>query len=237
MTDTNTNTGTLDDDLPHTERTVNFPTVAPGSDMASDADHAAARVVAEMIAANTVILRTWLDPDPEVAWDADEPSYAATLRGFYESIGWEGCYHREGGRMHYDVKLSGMDAYRGFRDTMPDWLTEDATREIEDIAQGIQDIELEVWWENLGWETAEITGYAEAGRVVRFRVWGCGRQGGYVTLPRKLEYDPVAVVDFTRHLAWSRRYYNSREWGQYLAVRAVESFVEERIEGLWGEVR
>lgn len=173
---------------------------------------------------------TWLDGDPEVAWGADpieSPSYHGRLRAILEEAGWERCYHRGRGELHYNVKLNGSRAYRGFQDAISE-LHPDAQSRVEAIAgdpYGLQDQELEWFWE-------ELRDFVKYELKSSGKVWQCGRSGGYAQPDKHLLTDGVAMVRLAQYLERNRDYFNSREFGEYLAERAIEVDEEEQIQAL-----
>ena len=174
---------------------------------------------------------TWMDADPEAAW-GDPESRHGRLAALYLEAGWEGCYHREGAHFHYDVKMNGNGAYRGFRDKVDAAVSDNAAYDrISEIADGITEMELESWWENLPYDDiSHIEGaveFAPAGRPT-FKVWQCGRSGGYLNAP-KVENDPRIMLQLAFIAQGARDYFNSPEWGEYLAELAIEEYNERRM--------
>lgn len=172
---------------------------------------------------------TWLDDDPSVAWeDTEAETYHGKLRSLYLSNGWEACYHREGARFHYDVKVNGPGRYRGFHDRLREVEAKRPlldVNELTDIAQSLEDNDLEMWWEDLG-------GYVHYDLKSKgVDVWSCGRSGGYVNVP-DLETDPIAFVRLGYWLGWQRDAWNSYDAGRYHLDYALEVYDERKLESL-----
>lgn len=168
---------------------------------------------------------TWLDGDPSVAWDADpEESYHASLRALLERAGWEPCYHRDGARLHFNVKVDGPQAYRGQRDTIDSAdLHPDAENRVGNIVVSLHDMEMEMFWMD------ELPGFVryELG-VTEAKPYSCGRQGGYVNIS-KMETDGENMIRLAQFLTRAKDGYNSFQYGEDLALRAIEEDQETQL--------
>lgn len=165
---------------------------------------------------------TWLDADPSVAWN-DEDSYHGKLAALYEDAGWERCYHNERARFHFDVKLNGNGRHYGFRDNVPD--VEDE-RLFESIANSMEEMEIESWWEDLAYDIADLL---ETKRRETF--YSCGRSGGYVNC-REMETDPESMIKVGFFLERERAARNHYEAGKYLAESALEEYNDRKVADL-----
>lgn len=171
---------------------------------------------------------TWLDADPSVAW-GDPESYHGKLAALYLDGGWEGCYHNESAVVHYNVKLNGMEGYRAFhaRVDREKFTSEKAHTRIEEIADNLQQGDMEFWWED---DLPGFIHYENDGEGLGLRgvkVYGCGRQGGYVNC-RELETNPDAMLKLGAWLGEQREYFNSAEYGEDLAERAIDEYKERQ---------
>lgn len=77
---------------------------------------------------------TWLDHDPDVAY-RDPDSYHGKIVALAEEAGWERCYHRDGAKLHFNVKLRGPGIYRGLNDTIASFGRDD---EIHGLAKLVE---------------------------------------------------------------------------------------------------
>lgn len=182
---------------------------------------------------------TWMDADPSVAWD-DPESRHGRLAALYEEAGWEHCYHNGGGRFHYDVKLNGNGAWQAFHNKVARSISDPkATDRIAEIADGLTEGELEFWWEDLPEDDiSHIPGaipfdvdYAGGPTRERFKVWQCGRSGGYLNAP-DVEDRPRVMLQLAFIAEGAREYYNSAEYGTYLAENALEQYSETMLEAM-----
>lgn len=177
---------------------------------------------------------TWLDSDPSVAWN-DEDSYHGKLAAIYREAGWESCYHRDGARFHFNVKLNGNEAYRGIQDTIKaaELFDNEAYDAVMERVNGIQNFDMEIWWQDGDVEAfLWDEGFKRSGAIKRSengpRYWSCGRSGGYFNCP-DLEDNGRMMVKLAHVLEQSRGYYNSRGYGEDLATRAIEDYREFRL--------
>lgn len=168
---------------------------------------------------------TWLDNDPDVAWyvdPEDEPCYHGRLRQILEDAGWESCYHDRRSVLHYNVKLNGNGAYQGFRDKIRD-IHPDAQDRVEERADSLRDWDLRDWWEDL----ADYLRYDL--QVTTGKAWSCGRSGGYLNVDRSILSDGDSMLRLTQYVARAHAYFNSREYGEDLAERAIEQDQETQM--------
>lgn len=184
-------------------------------------DYRALKERAQTLTDNRDELSTWIDADPDVAWD-DPDSYHGKLAALYLEAGWEPCYHGDA-RFHFNVKLNGSEAWRRFQDLRNGLEAErngllDAD-EFGALADRVQEWELESWW----WHARD---YAPS--PMPFNIYSCGRSGGYLNADA-LNTDPVAMIELARHCQESRDYYNSAEWAEYLFDQTVERYDSERL--------
>lgn len=178
---------------------------------------------------------TWLDDDPSVAW-GDESSYHGRLAAIYEDAGWERCYHRDGARFHFNVKVNSNAQYRGYQDKAAAIETERGEgfdrNELDLIAQEQDDSERERWWSEISWAEDETlilrTRLSDGPHTSGPNVLGCGRSGGYVNIP-DIESDGETMVRMAAWLTAEVREFNSREAGEWIAERALERYDEERV--------
>ncbi|KKM81019.1 hypothetical protein LCGC14_1334100, partial [marine sediment metagenome] len=93
---------------------------------------------------------TWLDQDPEVAWESDpEDSGIAKQAVILQDADWEGCYHSSGAHLHFNVKVGGLGSWRGFLDTLhAAGLPDAANTRIDARADQMHNFELEIWWQD-----------------------------------------------------------------------------------------
>jgi hypothetical protein len=190
---------------------------------------------AKELAENRSELWTWLDADPSVAWDDDIESpdtynsFHGKLRALYLRAGWESCYHRDGARFHYNVKVNGNGRYRGFRDVMAEIEKTRGdsfdTERVEEIANGREEWERETWWEDV----TDYVRYDLSHKAAR--VYSCGRSGGYANCS-DIESDPVTMVELAKYLESSREYANSVEAGRYEFETALEQYDDEKMADL-----
>jgi len=182
---------------------------------------------------------TFMDQDPSVAWD-DPESYHGRLATIYENAGWERCYHRDGARFHFNVKVRSNAQYRGYQDKAAAIEAERGDgfdrNELDHIAESQDDVEREFWWSDVSWAEDDD------GLILRTRlsngshtsgpdVWSCGRSGGYVNIPGA-ESDGETMVRMAAWLAREVEGFNSREAGEWIAERALGRYDEERLEDL-----
>ena len=168
---------------------------------------------------------TWLDQDPEVAWESDpEDSGIAKQAVILQDADWEGCYHSSGAHLHFNVKVGGMGSWNGFHDTLNAAnLPDAANTRINARADQIQEFELEIWWQD---ELNDFVRYDL--KKTHVKAWGCGRSGGYVNC-QDLELDGESMIRFAQFLARTKAGYNSREYGEDLAERAIEEDREQQM--------
>jgi|SRR5690606_21669432 len=176
-------------------------------------------------------LWTWVDVDPDVAWD-DPESYHGKLAAIYFDAGWERCYHRDA-RFHFNVKLNGGEAWRRFRDLRNGLVAErngllDADA-FDTLADHVQEWELALWWEATARDFRCSTWIERA--LPGVRLYSCGRSGGYLNADA-INDDPVAMIELARHCQESRDYYNGPEWGEHLFRETVERYDAEALEAL-----
>lgn len=167
---------------------------------------------------------TWLDQDPEVAWRSDpKDSGIAKQAVILQDAGWEGCYHRDA-HLHFNVKVGGMGSWRGFHDTLNAAnLPDAANTRINARGDQIQTFELEIWWQD---ELNDFIRYDL--KKTNAKAWGCGRSGGYVNC-KDLELDGESMIRLAQFLARTKAGYNSREYGEDLAERAIEEDKEQQM--------
>jgi hypothetical protein len=171
--------------------------------------------------------------DKARVWPGSDIHGPDTRERLYLAAGWDTCYHRDGARYHYRVKLDGNGRWHGFRDAV-DELEEqrpgfDRVR-FEELAQRIEESDREMfWWSDLPEKLEELAGPG-------VKVWSCGRCGGYVNAPA-LENNAAGMVALAgwleRVMAWA----NDREAGRELAARALEEYDAEKLEELAGPRR
>jgi len=181
---------------------------------------------------------TWMDDDPSVAW-GDEDSYHGRLAAIYLAAGWESCYHR-GSRFHFNVKVNGHARYRGYsdkvkeiRETRGDSFNETL---FDQIAEREYQNESEQWWGEVSWAEDDdgmiLRHKLTDGGYAKFSdVWGCGRSGGYVNVP-KVETNGQIMVRLAAWLAREVEGFNSYDAGRYAAEYALDLYDEERIEAM-----
>jgi hypothetical protein len=147
------------------------------------------------------------------------------------AAGWEGCYHREGPRFHYNVKLDGNGRWTGIRS---------AVREIENGRGDVFDAQLleryveadaesqlEMWWEDVAYDLAE---YASTDRP---KVWSCGRSGGYVNVPEwERPWSVPSLIRAAAYFGWQREACNTEEAGRALVKYALERYDFDKLEEL-----
>jgi hypothetical protein len=169
---------------------------------------------------------TWWDADPDVAWNEPESRHGR-LAALYLEAGWEPCYHGDG-KFHYNVKLNGMEPWHVFRNKVDAARSdENAYSRIAEVADAITEWELEAWWENLPEDDiSHIPGAIPFNGT--FKVWQCGRSGGYLNAP-DVEEDPRIMLQLAYIAQGARDYYNSADWGEYLAEMALERDTEEQL--------
>ncbi len=179
---------------------------------------------------------TWLDNDPDVAWEVtDEPTHFGSLRDILLEAGWDRCYHNERARFHYNVKVSGMKVYRAFADAIGD-LHPDAQERVRDRANSIQDGDLEDFW---GFELQDFLTELEhpEGATSWFthdyhkNTFGCGRSGGYLN-SSKMESNGADMIRLAQFLERTKHYYNSAQYGKDLAERAIEEDHQQQMADL-----
>jgi hypothetical protein len=175
---------------------------------------------------------TFYDGDPAVAWNVPESTHGR-MAALLESAGWERCYH---GRVkfHYNVKMDGNGRYRGYRDALKEMEESrpafDGDDALEEIANGIEEMELEAWWEDLTANLAEAAGLTYKQRP---RAYSCGRSAGYVNIP---SWETPATVEYmilaAEWLQAERENHNSTDAGRYVFEMALEEYDARRMEGL-----
>lgn len=178
---------------------------------------------------------TFMDNDPSVAWD-DPESHHGRLAALYLEAGWERCYHRDGARFHFNVKVNGNARWRGYNDRL------DAIREsrgetfdetlFDAITRQVDDMEREFWWDSVSWaedENGKIlrTELSNGGWSVRSGVWSCGRSGGYVNVP-KVESDGETMIRMAAWLSHEVEGFNSYDTGAWVADEALRLYDEEQ---------
>ena len=194
--------------------------------------------------------RTFWDADPEVAWSTPE-SLHGKLAALLIEAGWEQCYHRDGARFHYNVKLGGREAYLGYRDALEAMrairpaFDDSDERELEAIAQDQEQWELQSWWDDLGYNILNAAGITAGvkvdslrepsrdGRRGRFGAYSCGRSAGYVNLPLwETVYMVPAMIRAGLWLQGERVAHNSRAQGEWAFDGALEEYDARRLEAL-----
>lgn len=164
---------------------------------------------------------TWMDADPSVAW-GDPESRHGRLAALYLEAGWKGCYHHNDGAIfHYDVKLDGMEGWRAYHDKVTRSISDQSVSDrIAEVSDGITEDYLRDWWEDLPEDgITHIPGAIPFNGT--FKVWQCGRSGGYLNAP-DVEDNPRIMLQLAFIAQQARDYYNSAEWGEYLAELALE---------------
>ncbi len=174
--------------------------------------------------------------------------YDNAIADVLRSAGFESCYHNDGARWHYNVKLIGSGRWQGFRDKQnarEDRANGFDSNRFEVIAQQLEDDYSEVWWVEsvqVGaqcalWDTTEDDIWLaqnprdeDGNRLERKpnlysapRVYSCGRSAGYVN-STELETDAGAMLRFAEWLESEDIYNNSNEAGAYLADEALELY-------------
>lgn len=161
----------------------------------------------------------WMDADPSEAW-SDPDSWHGKIAEILGRAGWESCYHGDA-RFHYNAKVRGMGAWRGFQDGI-DSLGNDARSRVEEISTEESDSDLEIWWRfDLPERLREIREEESPMRADLPRVYSCGRSGGYVNCS-DLESRPREMILLGEFVRESREYFDSEEYGRYLAERSIE---------------
>jgi hypothetical protein len=181
--------------------------------------------------------RTWLDADPEVAWGCEPgESYLASLRAIYESVGWEGCYHRDG-RLHFDVKI--RNSYPSLNRALDKLnLSDDDARErIEQRMQDDGEFELEIFWqENIESQFLDRLQEDNPSIVIppktkrhNLYVYQCGRSGGYANPINSLITNFEVMIPLAKFLVESVEGFESQDHWDYLAENALEAYQDERM--------
>ena len=166
------------------------------------------------------------------------------LAELYRSAGFESCYHGDGNRWHYNVKLVGSGRWQGFRDKQNEREARNNgfdSKRFEAIAQQLEDDNAEVWWqdsvqnasqeaywdatEDELWRGQNPTDGATPRRDTYYhpRVYSCGRSAGYVN-STELEAQPDGMLRFAEWLENEDIYNNATEAGAYLADEALELY-------------
>ncbi len=171
---------------------------------------------------------TWIDQDPDVAWD-DDSSGHGKLAALYLEAGWERCYHRDA-RFHFDVKLKGNASYRALHDALDaSGLDHDGLME---HVNWVHDGEMESWWENVTYAAVEDRETGDSDHRAPLRgVYQCGRSGGYLNASR-YEKDTDTMLDIARYCAESVEYFTSADYGEWLAETAIEAYNDEKMDEL-----
>lgn len=175
-------------------------------------------------------LDNWWDADPSVSWEMEPgESMFGTLAGIYIDAGWEKCYHREGARFHWNIKLRNPASWRAFQDAIHDAVDNGGVSNesrLEELARGITDFDIERWWQDY---TLDYVRYERG--IKEATVYGCGRMGGYANCPN-LENDPEEFLRLGQWLAREHALYDSPEYSRGIVEMALEQYREEKTKEL-----
>ncbi len=157
----------------------------------------------------------------------EEEEYYAERRRILEEAGWSVCYHRDGARVHFGVKVSGFwSGMWGARiETEQERGDTFDSNRVEEEAFGRHEFNREIWWQE---DLPDFIRYDLGYRHSKVDAWSCGRSGGYVNVPG-LESELEDMVRLGEWLESEVSWFDSANYGRELWFEALKEYDAERI--------